>query len=178
MLSCPLIDGFRADDPEGRYRGGEQVAVTTTTVGSARELEVAVAEYSTRGYFLVNKTDTMAMLRKPKEFNVLIAILGFLFCVVGLVIYAIVYSMQSDQVVEIRVVERQTPKYMLSDDRRWWWDGSQWQDTQLRVPPGAERSEDTTQWWDGTSWRPVPTGERMWSSPSVGERKSPERGEQ
>ena len=141
------------------------MGVSTTTVASARELEMAIANYGSRGYLLINKTETSATLRKPKEFNVVIAILGFLFCVVGLVIYAIVYSMQSDQVVEIRVVEHQTPKYMPSDDKRWWWDGSQWQDTLLRVPPGAERSEDGTQWWDGTSWRPVPAGERMWSGP-------------
>jgi hypothetical protein len=149
-----------------RTGGGKRarhVAVTTTTVGSARELEVAVANYSSQGYYLVTRTDTSATMRKPKEFNVLIAILGFLFCVVGLVIYAIVYAMQSDQVVEIRVVERQTPRHTLSDDRRWWWDGHQWQDTHLRVPPGAERSPDATHWWDGTAWRPVPPTERLWS---------------
>lgn len=140
------------------------MGVSTTTVASARELEMAIANYSSRGYLLVNKTETSATLRKPKEFNVVIAILGFLFCVVGLVIYAIVYSMQSDQVVEISVVKPQTPRYKLSDDRRWWWDGTQWQDTLLRVPPGAERSQDGTQWWDGTAWRPVPAGERMWST--------------
>jgi hypothetical protein len=125
---------------------------------------MTIAQYSSRGYLLANKTETSATMRKPKEFNVLLAILGFLFCVVGLIVYAIVYSMQTDHVVEIRVVERQVPKYMLSDDRRWWWDGGQWQDTLVRVPPGAERSPDSTQWWDGTSWRPVPTGERMWST--------------
>jgi hypothetical protein len=135
------------------------------TVSSSRELEMAIANYSAQGYLLANKTDTSALMRKPKEFNILIAILGFLFCVVGLIVYAIVYTMQSDQVIEIQVVEPQTPKYMLSDDRRWWWDGAQWQDTQQSVPPGAERSEDGTRWWDGTTWRPVPASERMWSSP-------------
>jgi hypothetical protein len=149
------------------------VAVTTTTVGSARELEVAVANYSAQGYYLVTRTDTSATMRKPKQFNVLIAILGFLFCVVGLVIYAIVYAMQSDQVVEIRVVEPHTPRHTLSDDRRWWWDGHQWQDTHFRVPPGAERSPDATHWWDGTTWRPVPPGERMWSLPPTDESKGP-----
>jgi hypothetical protein len=135
------------------------------TVSSSRELEMAIANYSAQGFLLANKTDTSALMRKPKEFNVLLAILGFLFCVVGLIVYAIIYTMQSDQVVEIQLVEPQRPKHMLSDDRRWWWDGGQWQDTQQSVPPGAERSQDGTRWWDGTTWRPVPARERMWSSP-------------
>jgi hypothetical protein len=140
------------------------MAVRTITVDSSRELEMAIHNYASQGFLLLNKTDTSATMRKPKEFNVLLGILGFVFCVVGLIIYAIIYSGQSDQFVEIRVVEQQAPKHQLSEDRRWWWDGQAWQSTEQSVPPGAERSEDGSNWWDGTSWRSVPASERRWSA--------------
>lgn len=144
------------------------MAVRTITVGDLRELEMTIANYSAAGFFLVNKTETSALLRKPKEFNVLLAILGFLFCVIGLIIYAIVYTMQQDEVVEIRLVEAQaalpSATFTFSEDRRWWWDGQQWQDTQQSLPPGTQRSDDGANWWDGTAWRPVPANERRWSA--------------
>jgi hypothetical protein len=147
------------------------VAVKTITVADLRELEMTIANYSAAGFYLVNKTETSAVLRKPKEFNVLLAILGFLFCVIGLIVYAIIYTMQQDQVIEIRLVERQAAlpgaSYTFSDDRRWWWDGRQWQDTQQSLPPGIQRSDDGAQWWDGTTWRPVPASERRWSGTST-----------
>jgi hypothetical protein len=144
------------------------VAVRTITVGDLRELEMTIANYSAAGFFLVNKTETSALLRKPKEFNVLLAILGLLFCVIGLIVYAIVYTMQQDEVVEIRLVEAQaalpSATFTFSEDRRWWWDGQQWQDTQQSLPPGTQRSDDGANWWDGTAWRPVPANERRWSA--------------
>jgi hypothetical protein len=140
------------------------VAVTTLTVGSDQELEVTVANYVTQGFMVINKTPGSATVRRPKQFNVLLAVLGLLFCGVGLLVYAIIYSLQSDTVVQITVVERQRePQPRLTGDGRWWWDGQAWQDTQVSVPPGVRRSNDGTQWWDGTTWRPVPASERMWS---------------
>jgi len=46
----------------------------------------------------------------------------------------------------------------LSPDKRYWWDGTSWQDTSARMPPGVPLSPDGAQWWDGVSWRPRPPG--------------------
>jgi len=136
------------------------MAVKTVAVGDPRELEMTIANYSAAGFLLVTKTETSALLRKPKQFNVLLAVLGALLCLVGLIVYVIVYAMQEDEVVEVRLVDRQAAlegaPFTLSPDGRWWWDGQQWQDTRRSLPPSIERSPDGTQWWDGVAWRPVP----------------------
>ena len=131
-------------------------------VADERALEQAVAGYVAQGFMVVNRTGSSATLRKPKQFNIPLAILGFLFCGVGLLVYAIVYSTQSDQVVEVRVGGPES-RLQFSDDGRWWWDGHRWQDSEVVVPPGVRRSDDGAYWWDGTRWRPVPTTERMWT---------------
>jgi hypothetical protein len=48
--------------------------------------------------------------------------------------------------------------FHLSPDGRYWWDGQAWQDTAVRIPPGAQVSPDHALWWDGLAWRPVPPG--------------------
>jgi len=44
----------------------------------------------------------------------------------------------------------------LSPDKRYWWDGREWVDATVRIPPQAQRSPDGRYWWDGASWREVP----------------------
>jgi hypothetical protein len=138
------------------------VTARTETVVDERALEQAIAGYLAQGFTVVNRAAGMATLRQPKQFNLGLAILGFLFCGVGLLVYLIVYSTQSDQVVELRVGGPES-RVTFSGDGRWWWDGQRWQDTEVAVPPGVRRSDDGAHWWDGTQWRPVPPSERRWT---------------
>jgi len=46
--------------------------------------------------------------------------------------------------------------FVMSEDRRSWWDGTAWRDAEHEVPPAAQRSEDGQFWWDGEAWRPMP----------------------
>jgi hypothetical protein len=138
------------------------MAVRTVAVGDPRAFEAAIADHSARGFFLVSKTDTSALMRKPKQFNALLAVLGALLCLVGLIVYVIYYAAQQDELVEIHLVDRQAAldgaPFTLSPDGNWWWDGHHWQDTRRSLPPGVQRSPDGSQWWDGVNWRPVSGG--------------------
>jgi hypothetical protein len=102
------------------------MAVRTVAVGDPRAFETAIVDHSARGFFLVSRTDTAAVLRKPKQFNVLLAVLGALLCLVGLIVYVIYDAAQQDEVVEIRLVDRQATlkdaPFTLSPDGNWRWD--------------------------------------------------------
>lgn len=73
------------------------------TVDSVNAMEQAITSYITQGYSVVNKTATSATLVKKKQFSVLWAVIGFLVCLLPLLVYLIIYATQSDQVVEIVV---------------------------------------------------------------------------
>ena len=66
-------------------------------------METSISGYIACGYVVMNKTETSAMLVKKKQFSIPVAIIGFLFCIVGLALYAIVYACQKDQFLEIVV---------------------------------------------------------------------------
>ena len=72
-------------------------------VSNVNELENAVNSWVAKGYSITNKTASAAMLVKKKEFSIPFAIIGFLLCIIGLIIYCVVYSMQTDKVVSIKV---------------------------------------------------------------------------
>lgn len=73
------------------------------TVESTEELENVVANYAMHGFSVTSKTSKRAILYKKKEFSVLMAVLGLLVCGIGLVIYAILYTMKEDEAIEVVV---------------------------------------------------------------------------
>ena len=78
--------------------------ISRMTVDSNAAMEQAITSYITQGFTVVNKTATNVTLIKRKQFSVLWAVIGFIVCVLPLLIYLIVYASQSDQVVEIVLV--------------------------------------------------------------------------
>jgi len=79
--------------------------VRVVEVDNAADLENAVRSWIVQGFELANKSATSATMVKRKEFSTLWAVIGFLVCVLPLLVYIIVYAASSDQVVEIRLRE-------------------------------------------------------------------------
>lgn len=77
------------------------MATQKVHVPSKSDMDTSISSYIARGFVVANKTETSTLLIKKKEFSIPIGIIGFLFCFIGLGIYAIVYACQSDEVVEI-----------------------------------------------------------------------------
>lgn len=72
-------------------------------VNDQMQLESTINAYIAQGYTVQNRAAGMAVLFKKKEFSVFWAIVGLILCVLPLLIYLIVYALQSDQYLEIRV---------------------------------------------------------------------------
>jgi len=68
-------------------------------------LESQISFYVQRGYRLNFKDATTASLTKPKEFNVLLALLGLFFFVVGLFVYLIFFMAEKDAQIYLNVDE-------------------------------------------------------------------------
>ncbi|MFI5273357.1 MAG: hypothetical protein ACHQ4H_10045 [Ktedonobacterales bacterium] len=121
-------------------------------VNSMQEMETAIQNYIAQGFNIANRTPTSVTLIKRKEFSVLWAVIGFIVCVLPLLIYLIVYASQSDQMVTLTLAGAQPPVgygapaiaapqqsgvygtpvaanasgYQLSPDGQYFWDGQQW----------------------------------------------------
>ena len=81
------------------------MAIKKVTVSSAGEIDAAVTSYLAQGFVVANRTATTVTLQKRKEFKMLWAVIGFLLCLLPLLIYLISYSMQPDvEIVEISVL--------------------------------------------------------------------------
>ena len=67
-------------------------------------MEQVITTYIAQGFAVVNKTETSATLQKKKEFKVVWAVIGFVLCVLPLLIYLVVYATQpAVEVVQIQV---------------------------------------------------------------------------
>lgn len=161
------------------------MATRSMSVAAAtpQDLETMTMSYIAQGYSIANKTPTQVTLIKRKEFSVLWAVIGFLVCVLPLLIYLIIYATESDQMVVITVVGTQPTGNTVpllsgpetasgnltlagqagtsplnaprSPDGNYWWDGRAWQPVP-QPPADARRSPDGLYWWDGQTWQPVP----------------------
>jgi hypothetical protein len=111
------------------------------------QLHQAVSSYIVQGYTVANQTPSSATMMKKKEFSILWLVVGLILCVVPLLVYLIIYATQSDSVIEIRLV----PEAALdSGSARLSIGGSS-----AGHPPNVQLSEDGRYWWDGTAWRDV-----------------------
>ncbi|MCL2582425.1 MAG: hypothetical protein FWE35_08215 [Streptosporangiales bacterium] len=129
-------------------------------VASHEQMQTEISRLITMGFVVANQTPQSVTMIKRKEFSIPMLVIGFFLCLLPLLIYLIVYAAQSDEVVEIRLVDPaqiQNPQgIQLTPDGMQWWDGVQWQSTLTSYPPQAVRSQDGNSWWDGRAWRPIP----------------------
>lgn len=140
------------------------VATQHVYVPDQQALDQTITGYIAQGFTVQNRGDDFATLFKKKEFSVLWAVIGFLICIIPLLIYLIVYATQKDQLVEIRIGEAHElaagsvggPALHWSDDGRQWFDGKLWVDSHERLPESVQISADRKHFWDGATWRPVP----------------------
>ena len=138
----------------------QEISVQTTAREASRTRSCRT---SLRASPVQNRTEASVTMFKKKEFNVLWAIIGFFACWIPLIIYAIVYSQQSDETVVIRVGGFTAVSW--SADRKWWSnDGTNWHDAVPQMPSGATLSDDGHYWWDGSAWCLVPAG----AAPAIG----------
>jgi hypothetical protein len=81
------------------------MAVKQVTVNSKEALNLATTTYLAKGFVVASSTPEKVVLQKKKEFKILWAVLGFLFCLLPLLIYIVVYATQPDvEIVEISIV--------------------------------------------------------------------------
>lgn len=67
-------------------------------------MELAITSYIAQGFVVVNKTAVSATLQKKKEFKLVWAVIGFLLCLLPLLIYLAVYAIQpAVEVVQIQI---------------------------------------------------------------------------
>jgi hypothetical protein len=148
-------------------------------VTEPEQMQLEITRLVSEGFTVANQNDRSVTLVKRKQFSIPILIIGFFLCIIPLVIYLIMYAMQKDQIVEIKLMDKpesrayrasdhiavdgevarvpeDAPIIQVSPDGQQWWDGSQWQDTASSYPQHAYRNPDGSEWWDGQSWHPVP----------------------
>ena len=84
-------------------------SVSTIYARTPDEVHSLVNAHLVEGYQLRNQTGSEVVLFKPKQFSIVWAVIGFFFMLLPLVIYIIVYAMQSDKVVQIILKQPPAP---------------------------------------------------------------------
>jgi hypothetical protein len=80
------------------------MSIKKVHVSSKDQMESAITSYLAQGFVVANRTENRVTLQKQKQFNVLWAVVGFLLCLLPLLIYLIYYAAQEAvQIVEIIV---------------------------------------------------------------------------
>jgi hypothetical protein len=140
-----------------------------------QDLETMTMSYIAQGFSVANKTPSQVTLIKRKEFSVLWAVIGFLVCVLPLLIYLIIYATESDQMVVITLAGAQptgTTVPLIGGPQAM--SGLQAMSGPIALtgqaatsPLTAPRSPDGLYWWDGQAWQPVP-------QPTAGAPRSPD----
>lgn len=79
--------------------------IQKVTVSTVSEMDQAITGYLAQGYTVASRTPESVTLQKKKEFSVLWGVLGFLICILPLLVYLIVYATRPDfEIVEIMVM--------------------------------------------------------------------------
>ncbi len=78
--------------------------VQQVSVLNAHAMEQVITSYIAQGFAVVNKTESSATLQKKKEFKLVWAVIGFVLCLLPLLIYLVVYATQpAVEVVHIQI---------------------------------------------------------------------------
>lgn len=84
--------------------------IVQVPVDSVATMEQVITQYVAQGFMVVNKTSTTATLQKKKEFNAMWAVIGFILCLLPLLIYLVIYATKPDvEVVQIDVTGMPPP---------------------------------------------------------------------
>ena len=106
------------------------------TAQTPAELDNAVVTYMRQGFTIASRTPTVVTLIKPKQFSIVMLVIGLILFVLPLLIYVVYYLTLTDQIVEISLAAAHVG--IRSADGYYWWDGAGWQPVaQLPAPVHA-----------------------------------------
>jgi hypothetical protein len=82
------------------------MSIKQVSVPSASAAESTITSYLAQGFIVANRTEDKIVLQKTKQFSVLWAVIGFIICLLPLIIYLIIYATKpAVEIVEICIVK-------------------------------------------------------------------------